>query len=69
MLLKYFYQPVAESKFQELELRLTKQQMHDRIMDEVKHYQRLHWEEDAESEQQPVQQTAPSEEPALTVGN
>jgi serine/threonine protein kinase len=62
-------EPVAESKFQELELRLSKQQMHDRIMDEVKHYQRLHWEEDAESEQQPVQQTAPSEEPALTVGN
>ena len=44
--------------------------MHDLIMEEVKQYQRMHWEEDAEREQQePVQQTAPSEEPALTVGN
>jgi len=43
--------------------------MQDLIMEEVKYYQRLHWEEDADSEQQPVQQTAPSEEPALQVGN
>jgi hypothetical protein len=36
-------------------------------MEEVKHYQRLHWQEIADQKQ--MQQTAPSEEPALTVGN